>query len=661
MRSIDEVVLKPGTLRLLNVMSERCRTILIRGETTARVLEKHGVRNYEIFGCPSNLISPDRNLGSSVLQRWQDRHGRLAYAPTFYAYNTGFERSLLDAIGPRLAQIVAQDPLHAVGWARGDRSDATLEWAERLSGFLVGLEGERKREVLSTIRTYFSCEAWLEAYLAVDGVIASRIHGASLGWQAGRASLVVSYDLRTEELSKSMGLPCVKADRVQAGFDAPFVELLQAACSDYDDKRAASAVLLADCLRRADLHPSAHLLALAAEPAAVEAGVPAPDARPAAAWGFLEKYNRDRIGGWVASNQAEPPEIAITLGDREIARLTPITPRQDLGDHAWAFEITVPPDALTANVMQVGVTFTGTGQNIRNSPVITSFAKDDHKKVLVGNDGWLFLTNDSNLTFEQLSGSRPLSEAELARWAEFFLALDRLAQQRGAAAFYLIAPAKEVIFSRFLPGGLQISTDRAACQLARLVKELGLADTQLLYPEDVLRAATAHHTYPKGDTHWTDYGASIATDYLLERMPESFSSRVRTRDLQFEVEYRNTDLRSKLGGACVEPMPVKLGRALLTCTKDNGVINTGRMRHYASKRDDTSGRLLFLHDSFGEWLVPRLAETYAATQTIWTSNLTQAAVSEFQPDVIVFERAERFLIAPPVVELQQPRELARAV
>ncbi|NKC32078.1 glycosyltransferase family protein [Falsiroseomonas selenitidurans] len=38
-RSVDEVKLKPGTERLLRVLAEQCRTIAVRGDFTAQVLE----------------------------------------------------------------------------------------------------------------------------------------------------------------------------------------------------------------------------------------------------------------------------------------------------------------------------------------------------------------------------------------------------------------------------------------------------------------------------------------------------------------------------------------------------------------------------------------------------------------------------------------------
>ena len=647
MRSIDEVVLKEGTVRLLKVMSERCRTILVRGDITARVLEKYGVKNFTVFGCPSNLISAKKDLGASILQRWKSHRDGIAFAPTFYSYNSDFELELLNIIGPRLTEIVAQDPLGAVAWARGDRGPSALDWAHGKSGFLSKLPADLQRSALARLTTYFSCEAWLEAYRGSDAVVASRIHGASLGWQAGRASLVVSYDLRTEELARTMGLPFIKSDQIDgAGFDRMFDEKVEASVADYDARRRLSAVLLMESLRGAELTPSDHLIGLAGQ-VAPEPGPAVREQRPAV-WGFLEKYNRDRIGGWVASDGPEAPEVVIRLGSREIARVAGGVIRADLGEKAWGFEVEVPSEAITEQVMRVEAVFASNGQHLRNSPIVSSFAENDRRKVVIGKDGWLFLGDDTNQTMDQICGRRPLTPGETGVWREFFLLLEQTCRSIGVPAIYLVAPAKEVVAARFLPDELVLSENRAVRQLQRLVSELPLEWVKFLYPAEAMASQSAYPVYPKGDTHWTDYGAAVALRELYGAMRNNLDIQPNFDDT-YEIEYRNTDLRSKLGGVCVEQMPVRRGPSSYKLVSDNEIINSGRIKQLESLGPVARRNLLLFHDSFGDWLIPRLAETFAKTKSLWTRNFDLSALNAFRPDMIVFERAERFLIQPPQV------------
>lgn len=646
MRSIDEVVLKPGTRRLLDLFAERCSRILVRGHYTAEVVQRLGVRNFEIFGCPSNLINPMPDLGARIGRQARERRSRIAYAPTFYSYNSEFELDLLSLIGPRLSMIVAQDPQAAVALARGDRAPDLDAWLAERSGLLARLDPSRRAEAVSLLRTYFSCEAWLEAYRGADGVVATRIHGASVGWQACRPSILVSYDLRTEELAATMGLPWIKSDALGAApFDEVFADKVAEACVGYDALRVTQARQLVAVLEDAGLKAAPELRALGELRLPATAAEPSRQPQQIRSWGFLEKYNRDRIGGWVASDATDAPSVIIRVGGREIATIRPDKERPDIGGNSWGFDIPLPADALSSEVMAVEAVFASTGQHLRNSPVINSFAVNDRDKVLKGQAGWLFLANDTNRTLDQITGRRLLTDGERDAWAEFLISVDNLAGRRGIQALYVVAPNKECVFARHLPNDVPFADHRIISQLRSLVDELRLRNVRLMYPLELLASEHPHATYSYGDTHWTDYGAALVTDEILATLKGVESSNFGSGD--FRIEFRNTDLRSKLGGTCVEPMPVRIRQSAARCVSNNGRINTGRSQTFRSERDDARGRLLFIHDSFGEWLTPFLAERFEETTTLWSSSFPADLIESVRPTVLLFERAERFLLVPP--------------
>lgn len=639
MKDIAEVKLQPGTLRLLRLFAERCTRIAVRGRHTAAVLERHGVTNFEVLGCPSNFINPDPHLGAAILERWRGgRREHLAFAPTFYGYNAAFEGALHTALGSTLVEIVAQDPLNAVALARGDRSAAVTQWLETKAGYLSTLAPAAQAHAVSLLRSYFDAESWLESYRRLDGVIGSRIHGVNLGWQAGRAAMVVSYDLRTAELAETMGIPLVQAKGLDA---AAILTVMDGAVEDcatrYDARRAG---LAARCLALLEAHgvtAAPHLAALAAPSAA---GTPA--AVAPRAWGFLELYNRQRVAGWVASTGPTPPAIRIRLDGHDLGPARIGAPRQDVAAHAWSFSLDVPKEALARSVMRVEAVLE-TGAQLRNSPVVTSFAEEDAHKVLQGRDGFLFLQNDTNGVLDQIQARRRLSEGELDAWAAFFRTLDAEATARGAEAFYLVAPNKECVCADRLPEGIAVSEERPVRQIEALVRQLGLRATRLLYPVENLARAAAHPAYPRGDSHWSDYGAMLALS-ALEAARGTATGELEAAE--FGTEYRNADLLSKLGGVCVEPQPVLRRTFTAKLVGDNGVVNTGRRRDWRSAAPREAGRLLMAHDSFGEWLIPALASRFAATTTIWSAAIARELLDEVTPNVILFERAERFLTTP---------------
>jgi hypothetical protein len=645
MRDIAEVKLQPGTERLLRLFAERCACIAVRGRHTGAVLERYGVFNFEVLGCPSNFINPDPLLGAGILARWRDGgRARMGFAPTFYSYNADFEGALHAALGPALVEIVAQDPLPAVALARGDRTEAVAQWLEEKAGYLSALPAEARVRAAGLLRAYFSAEAWMDSYRRLDGVVGSRIHGVNLAWQAGRAGLVVSYDLRTAELAETMGIPLVQAKGLEASAVLRIMdEAVQRCAGRYDAGRAALAARFAQVVAAHGVKPAPHLQALSA---AAPAPAPMLAASPVVpkSWGFLELYNRHRIAGWVASSHATPPELRIRLDGHDLGPATITGSRPEVAPNAWSFSVDVPKEALARTVMRVEAVLAINGVQLQNSPVVTSFAEDDDRKVLQGRDGFLFLQNDTNGVLDQIQAKRRLSPSELEAWASFFRELDAAAVARGAQAFYLVAPNKECVFADHLPEGIAVSEDRPVRQIEALMRSLNLCATRLVYPLEALARAGAHAVYPRGDSHWSDYGAMLA----LAELEAALGADPATPEAgEYRVEYRNADLLAKLGGVCVEPQPVlKRAGPAATLLADNGVVNTGRRRDWRGGAKARAGRLLMAHDSFGDWLIPSLAERFGTTTTIWNASVDRQVLEEVAPTVILFERAERFLTVP---------------
>lgn len=645
MRSTAEVTLKPGTERLLRLFAERCATIVARGHHTAAVLERFGVANFEALGCPSNFINPDPQLGAAILRHWRATEGaarRIAFAPTFYAYNTASEAALHGALGQGCVEIVAQDPLPAVALARGERDKDVVAWLEAKAGFLSALPPDAQASAVARLRAHFDAEAWMEAYRRCDAVVGTRIHGVNLGWQAGRPALLVSYDLRTEELAEVMGLPLAKADALDAANPLEALRARIEACAlGYDARRRSLAARLVAVLSAHGVTPAASLRALA------ETAPPAPAVQPAPRiWGFLEQYNRQRVAGWVASDRPEPPEIRVLFDGQEIGRTVPGRPRPDIGDKAWGFAVEVPPGALRRDVLRVEAVVAATGAQLANSPVVTSFAAGDARKVLRGRDGWLFLQNDTNAVLDQIQGRRALSPRELDAWAAFLRRMDAVATERGAPCVLLVAPNKECVFADRLPTGIELSEDRPVRRIEALARELALGATRILYPLERLRAEAPHPTYPRGDSHWTEFGAALALQEVEQALGLAPEASLKAED--YATEWRNCDLLSKLGGVCVEPQPVlRAPRRGAELVEDNGRLVTGRRRAWRSLAAEAKGSLLFAHDSFGEWLIPNLARRFRRTLTLWAPGPDAAALAASAPTAILVERAERFLIAPP--------------
>ena len=266
MHDVAEVQLPIGTERLLHLFAERCERIAIRGEYTASVLERYGVKNFEVIGCPSNFLNPDRSLGLSILDRWRGRRHQFAFAPTLDNHYSDVELEIFASIRQQIAEIIVQDPIQAVAFARGDRNRDCLEWLSSKAGFLSALPPNEKTSAAAKLRVYFCADAWMEAYRAVDAEVGTRIHAASLAWQAERAALIVSHDLRTEELANTMRLPMIKASELDATTLLDVMDEQVERCAEsYDKRRGLLATRMCELIQDHGARPSSALCDLATE------------------------------------------------------------------------------------------------------------------------------------------------------------------------------------------------------------------------------------------------------------------------------------------------------------------------------------------------------------------------------------------------------------
>ena len=664
-KSIDEVKLQPGTERLLHLLAERGKSIAVRGKYTASVLERHGVTNFDVLGCPSNFINLDASHGKRIEERCLLPLSTMTYCPTFYQYNSEFELQILRAFESEITHIICQDPLHAVAAARGEAgAEATAKWVADASGFLKSLDTEQRNRRLRELRTFFDASAWTEFYRGQDAVIGPRIHGVNLGWQCGRPSAVISYDLRTEELAETMGIPCVKANRVESIASAQrLLDFVRPFAAQYDSRRAQLSKIYVAYLRSNGLEPSQELEGFSNFGSA-SAGLSVANAMASPSenivmttekrksWGFLEQYNRRSVAGWVSSNVDTAPVLKLKIDGNVTKHSATMTRRMDLDGFGWAFHFHIEGVEFERNVAKFEVVEDQGDALIRNSPVVASVAFDDDKKVLVGYNGYLFLQNDSNDVLRQITAERQLSTKELQGWREAMTVLDDQMGSRAGLAIWLVAPNKECVFAEHLPREIRVSNQRPVEQLRELFESLALRNSCFLYPLDAMKAAGPDGSYSKGDSHWSDLGAHVVAQQLAELLAkkEYVSTTPDFSAVKFVREYRNADLLSKLGRTCVEIQTARKYPFENRKVEDNGVTNTGWRRQYEGLNRANSARIQLWHDSFGDWLIPYLAELCSKTASIWSPVINLDDVKAFSPNVVIVEKAERFLIQPPRFE-----------
>jgi alginate O-acetyltransferase complex protein AlgJ len=286
-----------------------------------------------------------------------------------------------------------------------------------------------------------------------------------------------------------------------------------------------------------------------------------------------------------------------------------------------------------------------------NSLVRYRLGLSSTKEVVVGKDGWLFYTADKLM--EQHTGADIFSPAELENWVKLMEADRDWLAKRGIAFYILIAPDKNTLYPEKLPGFPRGTVTRIDQLAARLRK----SDLEFIDPrEEMFRVkAAGEMVYTPGDTHWSERGAFVAYQMLMERVRKKYPSIVPLGLDDFKISYGEpaaTDLTSILTlnrnvSYSVERMSPKW-KSHQTAPQTTSMRPGWGWRVTENSNDlKDRPRLLVFGDSFTDYVLgpTMLYETFR--DPVWTHNnggtLNFNLVREVKPDIVLVQFAERYL------------------
>lgn len=263
---------------------------------------------------------------------------------------------------------------------------------------------------------------------------------------------------------------------------------------------------------------------------------------------------------------------------------------------------------------------------LRTGLLASSPAED----VIYGRDGWLYYAK----TLDDYQNRATLSQDEARQLAQTVRAMQDYCQARGARFVFTIAPNKNSLYPEKMPARyLRADSPGNYALLRPFLQEFGVnyADlfTDLSGWDETL--------YYKTDSHWTNRGAALAHDLLMDTLglPHTVFGQA---DYTVERVHRG-DLYEMLypKGAAYEEQQVyahRFAHVREPRSAEDILIETMCV-------DAPNGRLLFCRDSFGNALYPFLADSFSA------ATVTRAMpypLADVQPgDTVIVEIVERNL------------------
>lgn len=234
----------------------------------------------------------------------------------------------------------------------------------------------------------------------------------------------------------------------------------------------------------------------------------------------------------------------------------------------------------------------------------TLTATSPNSDVIVGKDGWLYYGE----TIGDFLRTETLSPREISNIANNLRIVNEYCRERGAEFIFFSAPNKNTLYPEYMPYNY-VSANRES-NLEMLTSEL--ADDDFFYDmkSALLNLNSPTPLYHKTDTHWNNFGAYAAHTMLMNKIGKSscgvgngwYTAHDRlgdlaamiypaedAKDMQLHNDYEFTyEYTSRFRG---------LDDISITTSCENG-----------------NGNLLMYRDSYGEAILPYMAEVFESAE-----------------------------------------------
>lgn len=288
-------------------------------------------------------------------------------------------------------------------------------------------------------------------------------------------------------------------------------------------------------------------------------------------------------------------------------------------------------DAIGSAVDQFTEDLSGKEEGAKINSQISSVTSGntyiESKTVLLGKDNWLFYkASDDGDTISDYKGTNHYTKAKMKSIMKKLEKESAVLKSKGCELVLLMVPNKENVYAEKMPDNVTRKSEKSRMDLFANYLEKH-SKLKVVYPKQELMAAkTAYQTYYKTDTHWNQSGVFIGVQALKEKIDGKFDS---LSNVEFQEKKKNYS--GDLAKLCK-----------MTDTYNDDIKYALKFSS-VDKSIKSKKKLLIIGDSFSD-LMPEVTKKYFAdvkTVGVWYFNMKE--VEKYQPDIVVWECAERYL------------------
>ena len=184
-----EFKIHQDTVNVLTEMAEKC-VLGVRGHYAAEILNKHGIKNINVIGCPSLYLNRNLNIKNISNPKTSSSNFR-----AFHGKLKPHEADFLKYCASRNFSFVEQNQVTLTKEMCGAKDFSLLRtWLD------------------DNTNIFFSAKEWIEYYRPYNFNIGYRFHANVAALHAGIPSLYLTPDSRVSEMCEFFKLPTIKPD-----------------------------------------------------------------------------------------------------------------------------------------------------------------------------------------------------------------------------------------------------------------------------------------------------------------------------------------------------------------------------------------------------------------------------------------------------------------
>jgi len=215
----ENINIHPGTIKFLKVVSERATSIGVRGQFTAEQVERTGVKNLDILGCPTFMRKHESHEIKKATQLQKvgitlSRHATGIFANNEFQIREVHRQLLREAAKSKASYIISQGEKEEYGIATKEPgAEKLVDKILSQLGFEDKAPSVRKLYLNRTVG-FSRMEAWEKFSADLDFVIGFRLHGNIVALHQGVPAVFITCDSRVQEIAELWNLPFVKSSQI---------------------------------------------------------------------------------------------------------------------------------------------------------------------------------------------------------------------------------------------------------------------------------------------------------------------------------------------------------------------------------------------------------------------------------------------------------------